>query len=281
MHHRFSPKRHRFSYGLFLFALDLDELDQVDERLRFFSNGAANVYSFREDDFLPFAAGSFNPDGVMGRAALTEKTLRGRIAEWLMENGIDLDGGRVELVTMCRMFGYRFNPVSFYLCYDRENQPLAAIAEVTNTFGEVKPFLLGPECFDGNAFRLRVPKNFYVSPFSDVDVCFDFKIPFPNGKLAIQIDDYEGSRRTLTSALAGKAVTLSTRNLISLTLRSPLVPFRVITLIHWEALRLFLKKIPWFAKASRPDSQRGLLRPHDSLKEFQKPAPHGAYTQKV
>jgi len=114
-------------------------------------------------------------------------------------------------------------------------------------------------------FRARVPKHFYVSPYSDVDVAFDFALCPPTQNLAVRIDDYVGADRTLTSTLAGPRRQLSDARLIGWLAKYPLLTVRVIALIHWHALLLWLKRIPWFAKSARAADQRGLFRPHRSI----------------
>jgi DUF1365 family protein len=181
--------------------------------------------------------------------------------------GVDLAGGRVVLVTLPRVFGYLFNPVSFYFCYDRHGAPVVALAEVTNTFREVKPYFLGPDTrgATNGEFRIRVPKHFYVSPYSDVDVAFDFTLRNPGTRLSIQIDDYIGSARSLTSTLTGVRRELTSARLAWFTLKYPLITLRVISLIHWHALLLWWKRVPWFSKSARREDQRALYRPHHSL----------------
>ncbi len=264
MHHRFSPRAHRFLYRIFMFAVDLDELEALHRRLRLFSLNRRNLYSFRERDFLPTAEPLHNPSQPAGSAA-TSGGLKARVLAHLADRGIDLTGGRVLLVTLPRVLGYLFNPVSFYFCYDRHGAPVAALAEVTNTFKEMKPFVLGPDTRQDDAFVLRTPKYFYVSPFTDMDVAFDFTLRVPGDKLSVQIDDYDAGQRTLTSTLTGPRRPLTDRTLAWFTLKYPFITLKVITLIHWNALRLYLKKVPWFAKAARPDAQRDLYRPHGSL----------------
>ena len=112
---------------------------------------------------------------------------------------------------------------------------------------------------------MRTPKYFYVSPFTDMDVAFDFTLRDPGEKFSVQIDDYAAGERTLTSTLTGVRRPLTDRALAWFTLKYPFITLRVITLIHWHALRLYLKKVPWFAKAARPEAQRDLYRPHGSL----------------
>ncbi|MFH1496799.1 MAG: DUF1365 domain-containing protein [Verrucomicrobiota bacterium] len=293
MHARLLPRAHRFAYRIFMVGLDLDELELLQRRLRLFSVNRGNLFSFRERDHLPLAEPLHNPSGKPVCHLIGDKpaSLKARVLARLAAEGIDPGhGARVELVTLPRMFGYLFNPVSFYFVHDAAGAPVAAIAEVTNTFREMKSYVLGPDTLHPAraametpasdvrntnieedpagrrpVFRLRTPKFFYVSPFSDVDVAFDFKLRTPDERLAVQIDDYIGEDRTLTSTLAGPARPLTDGALASYVFKYPLLTLRVITLIHWHALRLFLKKVPWFAKAARPADQRDLHHPHKSI----------------
>jgi len=281
MHQRFSPRAHRFVYRIFLFALDLDELEQSPPRLGLFSVNRANLYAFRDRDYLPVHEAKFepaarregpHPSAVKNRAtpappAAATLSLRQRVEAYCARQRVDIAGGRVILVTLPRVAGYLFNPVSFYFCYDRDGRPAAAIAEVTNTFREVKPYFLGPDTAAAGRgeFHVRVPKHFYVSPFSDVDVAFDFTLRTPGDRLAIRIDDYVGEERTLTSTLTGPRRELTAARLAWFSVKYPLITVRIIALIHWHALRLWLKRVPWFAKAARASDQRALYRPHHSL----------------
>lgn len=269
MHARFAPKTHRFDYRIFLFAIDLDELDALHRKLNLFSRNRRNLYSFRDGDFLPTHESQHN--GQSRQTVASSTTLKQRVVAQLAANGIDLPGGRVLLVTLPRVLGYLFNPVSFYFCYDRTGAPAAALAEVTNTFKEMKPYLLGPETRREGAFFLRVPKHFYVSPFSDVDVTFDFTLRAPGERLSVQIDDCIGAERTLTSTLTGPRQPLTDARLAWFTLKYPLITLRIISLIHWHAFKLWLKKVPWFAKSARRADQRDLYRPHTSLTETAAP----------
>lgn len=254
-----------------MFALDLDEIGALDRRLRLFSVNRRNAYNFSERDFLPSNEPLHNSSQTPASAG-PSAGLKARVVAYLATRGIDLTGGRVLLVTLPRVFGYLFNPVSFYFCYDRSGRPVASIAEVTNTFKEMKPFVLGPETRNEAeaAFSLRTPKYFYVSPYSDMDVAFEFNLQAPGELLSVQIDDYDAGERTLTSVLSGKRKPLTDRRLAWFTLKYPLITLKVITLIHWHALKLYLKQVPWFAKAARPEAQRDLYRPHVSI------APHDA-----
>jgi DUF1365 family protein len=270
MHARFVPQGHRFVYRIFMCALDLDELDALHRKLRLFSFNRRNLYSFRDGDYFPTHEPQHN--GTASATPPASASLKARIVAHLASQGVDLTGGRILLVTLPRVFGYLFNPVSFYFCFDRTGTAVAALSEVTNTFKEMKPYFLGSETFQDGLFSRRVPKHFYVSPFSDVDVAFDFTLRVPDDRLSVQIDDYVGSERTLTSTLAGPRRELTDARLAWYIFKYPLITLKVIGLIHWHAFRLWLKKVPWFAKSARATDQRGLYRPHTSLTSENSPA---------
>ncbi len=290
MHHRLSPKEHHFRYRIFLFCLDLDELDALPTRLRLFSHNRPNLYRFNDTDHLPSPGSSRREEAPSSNSALSQSLLtsaatlpqsqtqdaiphplptKTSLLTWLSTQGLPLPADtRVLLLTHCRVFGYIFNPVSFYFCLDAQDRPLCAVAEVGNTFGEQKPFLLRPEdlASDGR-FRRIVPKHFYVSPFSALDLAFDFKLRVPGEQLDIHIDDREGDRPVLLTALTGSRVPLTDGNLARLTLKYPLITLRVITLIHWHALKLWWKRVPWHRKAANPHLQQGVFNPHESLRK--------------
>lgn len=275
MHHRFTPKEHHFNYRIFLFAFDLDELPELHRRLPLFSLHRPNLFSFRENDFFPVAEplhhasnGAKEPPTREHPAPATPASLKQRLLAHLASRGIELTGGRIVLVTLPRVCGYLFNPVSFYFCYDAAGTCVASLAEVTNTFREMKPYFLGPDsavAATPGTFHRRTPKYFYVSPFSDVDTTFDFTLRAPGERLSIQIDDYVGDARTLTSTLAGPRRELTNARLAWFTVKYPLITLRIIALIHWHAALLWLRRLPWFAKAARSTDQRDLYRPHASI----------------
>jgi DUF1365 family protein len=247
MHHRLAPKVHHFQHDIFMFYLDLDELDAVAGNILLFSRNRRNVYSFRDEDHEPAGTNS----------------LKERVVQFLREQGIDPGPvSRVMLLTLPRVFGYVFNPISIYYCFDSAGRPVGSVAEVGNTFREKKLYLLGPGEFAANgAFQKMVPKYFYVSPFSPLDLSFDFKLKIPDENLDIKVDDRDGDQKILITTLTGRRVGLSNRNLSWFTFKYPLVTLKVIFLIHWHALRLWLKRAPFHRKAENPALQRGLAAP--------------------
>jgi DUF1365 family protein len=259
-HHRLTPREHSFTHHVFMLALDLDELDEVARRVRGFAHNVRQVYEFRDRDHLTLPG-------------MEQESLKANLIEWIRRQGgvlpADPAGLRVVLVTLPRVFGHIFNPVSFFFVHETAtNRPVCAVAEVGNTFGEKKPYLLSASTSDGS-FRLVAPKHFYVSPFSKLDLNFDFRLRVPDGHLEIHIDEFDGAEPVLRSALTGSRRPLTTGQLWAATLVCPFVTLKVVFLIHWQAMLLWLKRLPWHAKADRPDLQRDLIPPSVTLPEKQ------------
>lgn len=248
-HHRLTPREHHFDYRVFYLWLDLDELDSLDQRLRCFSRNHAGIFAFRDKDHLDLGAGD----------------VKANLLAWIAQQGADT--GEVvtaRLLTFPRVFGYIFNPVCFFFTFDAAGAPLHAVAQVTNTFHEQKPYLL-QERDDQGRFRLVTPKHFYVSPFSALDLCFDFKLQVPGKNLEIHIDDREGDRRILVTSLCGVRRPLTDGRLLWFVFKYPLLTLRVIFLIHWHALLLWMRRLPFHRKSAHASLQRDVLKPHQSI----------------
>lgn len=245
MHQRLSPKRHGFVYRIFMFLLDLDELDAVRGAVPFFGVNEPNVFSLDDRDYFQFHS----------------RGIRANLDTFLESRGFRERPARVELLTLPRLFGYTFNPISVFFCYDGAGRPLVSVIQVGNTFGEMKPYLV-PVAEDGG-FRARLAKDYYVSPFSDLDLEFDFRFGVPGSRLRIWIDEYRDGEKVLTSSLAGERLEMTAGNVLRMALKYPFVTLKVIFLIHWEALRLWVKRIPHRMKESDPEGQRGVFQATD------------------
>lgn len=235
-HHRFSPKQHRFRYSIFMFYIDLDETDALHQSHFFFSKNKFNWFSFRDRDHFQSEPGN------------AIKSVRENIIQYLRNQNIPWDGGKIKLLTNVAIFGYTFNPISIYVCHDKRENPSCAIAEVSNTHGEMKMYLIGSDHFLDDTFRKTIPKLFYVSPFTELDASFDFIINVPNENLHVRVDDYQNGKRFLMSSLKGVRKEFSDLNLFFFGLRFPFVTIKIISLIYWQALVLMLKGIPWKKK---------------------------------
>jgi uncharacterized protein len=241
MHRRITPKPHAFTNRIFMFLLDLDELDEIAARVPLFSVNSPNLYALRDEDYFRFHS----------------RGIRANVTTFLQSRGIDEAPASIALLTLPRLLGYTFNPVSIFFCHRADGSPLAAVIQVGNTFGELKPYLVPPS---PHGFHARLAKNYYVSPFSNLDPEFDFLFDPPAGRLQVVIDEFEKGQKILASSLVGSAVPLTTSNLAALTLRFPLVTLKVITLIHWQALRLWLKGVPHRRKEPDPQLQQDAFR---------------------
>ncbi len=253
MHHRLSPKRHSFSYQIFMFYLDLDEIGTLHRTMRWMSHSRFNLFNFRDKDHLQLPRES--PD--------RSKNVRAHLGDYLLQNGVELGPGRVMLLTNLCTLGYQFNPVSFYFCHDEAGEPLCAVVEVCNTYREMKLYFISKEQMNEGRFHLHTAKYFYVSPFTDMDTSFDFMLGVPGDKLDIRIDDFDQKgKRFFISTLNGYKVPLTDGALLRFFFSFPLITLKVIGAIHWQALKLWLKKLPYHKKADNADLQREVYRPY-------------------
>jgi uncharacterized protein len=224
MHRRLRPRKHRFRYRAFWFLLDLDELDKLSSKLRWFSYNRSNIFSFYDVD---------HGDG-------TAAPIRTQIERQLAEAQVDIAGGRIRLLCMPRTLGYCFNPISIYFCYQADASLAALVYQVHNTFGERHSYVI--RVGDQNtAMHQRSKKLFYVSPFLDMDMRYDFRITGPDERIAVGIRASSCQKPVLNAVLTGARSDLTDRNLMSVFLKIPVLTIKVIAAIHWEALRLWAK----------------------------------------
>jgi DUF1365 family protein len=233
-----------------MFYIDLDEIGTLKKKLFLFSHNKFNFFSFRDSEHLQFPID--NPDKT--------KSTKEHIIDYLRQNNFNYTNEKIMLLTNLNILGYNFNPVSFYYIFNKNNEVECAIAEVSNTFREMKPFFMGKELFKDAKFHLNTTKYFYVSPFIDHDTNFDFNLFVPDEKLNIRIDDYKNGERFFISTLTGTKKPLSNRNLAWYSFRFPFLTLRIIGLIHWNALLLWLKKIPFHKKGAFPELQKDVHR---------------------
>jgi len=223
-HRRVRPFAYALEHRVFYVALDLDELDEVPRRIRFISRGRWNLLSFRDEDHLDPPA--------------TE--LRARVLDHLRDEGLDPDGWQVTLVTNLRVIGYAFNPASFYLCRDRAGDLRVVIVEVHNTHGERHLYSLRSDA-DGAAFVDAMDKAFYVSPFIEMTGRYTVRVRDEPTRLRITINEDPGDGLLLHTSLDLERRRLTDRMVVRMLIRYPLVTHRTIGLIHWHALRLWLR----------------------------------------
>jgi uncharacterized protein len=242
MHRRMQPCMHHFRYRAFWLLLDLDELDELSSKLRWFSHNRSNIFSFHDAD---------HGDG-------TATLLRVQVERQLSDAGIDLAGGRIRLLCMPRTLGYCFNPISIFFCYRADATLAAVVYQVHNTFGERHSYVIRVE-EQAAALHQRCRKLFYVSPFLDMDMRYDFRISGPDDRIAVGICASSSAKPVLNAVLTGRRRQLTDRNLMFVFLKIPAITIKVIAAIHWEALRLWAKGIRLHQRPSPPKNTAAIV----------------------
>ena len=244
MHYRVKPKKHKLEHKIFMFYLDLDEIDEVARKVPLISRNRFNFYNFCDNDHLVFGA----------------RTAKENLREYLKTKGVSLNGGRVMLLTNLRTLGHVFNPVSFYFCFDVSGNPTCVVPEIGNTFGELKPYFLDRETFQNGKFFDRQKKYYYISPFTDLDITMEFQLKVPDDRLEIRVDDLQDGDKFLYASMTGERKELTNANLLWRSLCFPFVTLKVIGLIHFHAMLLYLKGMRHHKKEENPDLQKEVLR---------------------
>ncbi len=235
-HERLKPRRNRFGYRALYCLLPVEFLAQK-RRQGLFSLNRANLFSIRSADY--------------GRPGISPaRYIRQLLDDWRLAEA----DGEVRLMTMPRVLGYAFNPVSFWFCFDRGQGLRAVVTEVNNTFGERHSYL----CFHddhrviGPQDTLGARKVFHVSPFMKVEGHYAFRFGMTRDQVAITINFADEEGLMLRTAVGGRPGALESGSLLTLLAKNPLYPFKVIGLIHYQAVKLFLKGIRHFNKPAPP-----------------------------
>ncbi len=236
MHHRLRPREHRLRYSIFYLLLDLDEVDVLAERLRLFSHNRLNLFSFYDRD---------HGEG-------TSTSPRERIERHLHEARID-SGGPIRLLTMPRILGYAFNPLSIYFCHRRDNSLSAILYEVNNTFGQRHSYLIPVASDAKGAIRQESRKSFYVSPFMSTNMVYSFSVVPPGQDLAVSVIGRDTAGPLIIAKLAATRQDLSDAALMRAFCAYPLLTLKVIAGIYWEALLIRLKGVRMHYRPSPPD----------------------------
>jgi DUF1365 family protein len=227
-HRRARPFVYTLEHDVFYVALDLDELDEVPRTVRFISRNRPNLLSFRDGDHL-------DPPAV---------DLREAVRAHLRAEGVDPQGWRVTLVTNLRVFGYEFNPASFFLCRDASGVLQVVVIEVHNTHGERHLYTLRRPV-DGSGFVASMDKDFYVSPFIEMVGRYTVRVRDEPARLRISINEDQDEGLLLHTSLDLTRRPLSDRTIARMLVRHPFVTHKTIGLIHWHALRLWRRGAPF------------------------------------
>ena len=225
-HRRFKPKRHLFNYKTFSLLIDLSEIENLEKKIKFFSYNKFNILSFYNVDHGPRDGSS--------------------LIDWVKKNlrdaQINIGLGSIKLLCYPRFFGYVFNPLSIFYCYDENLRLKAILYEVKNTFNEQHTYVF-PASTSSNLILHKCNKKFYVSPFMEMKTFYNFRLLNPGKILNVFIKQSDNRGTLLTACQVGKRIEITNKNLLYQFLRHPLMSFKVIAAIHFEALRLWLKGV--------------------------------------
>ena len=230
IHKRFKPKVHSFRYDVFSLLIDLSELETLDKQVNFFSYNKFNWISFYDKDH-----------GDRDGSSLIEWVKKN-----LKENKIISENIKIKLLCYPRIFGYVFNPLSVFYVYDKNEELISILYEVKNTFGEQHTYIFKVE--NNNLLQHNCEKKFHVSPFIEMDCNYFFRILKPTEKISVIIDQYQSNEKILYASQDGIRRDFTSSELIRSYLKHPLMTFKIIIAIHFEAFKLWSKGIRYIKK---------------------------------
>lgn len=227
MHQRLRPRRHHLRYRLYNVLIDIDELPRLQQRLRLLSVDRFNLFSFHARDH---GDGSGAP-------------LRPQIDARLRAAGLPT-GGAIRLLTLPRLLGHVFNPISVWFCHAPDGALAALIYEVNNTFGQRHSYLIPVADPHAATIEQGIHKRLHVSPFNGMDMTYRFRVVPPAEAVSIGVNVHDAEGALLVARQDGRRRELSDAALLRVFLSHPLLTLKVVVAIHWEALRLWLKRVP-------------------------------------
>lgn len=239
-HRRLTPARNEFTYALFMVYLDLAELDTLFDRFWFWSAKRPAPAWFRRGDH-------FGRDDQPLDEAIRDLVER--------ESGFR-PSGPIRMLTHLRFFGYCFNPISIYYCFDANERLEAVVLEVSNTpWKEMRCYVLtDPEQTSGDTRRYAFAKRLHVSPFMPMDIGYRCKLLAPDDKLLFSLENWRNNTRIFDAHLNLEQVAISSTALARTLLTDPMITLRVVGLIHWQAVKLWFKRVPFYP---HPRKHRG------------------------
>ena len=231
VHKRFKPKIHSFKYKVFSLLIDLAELDLLNKKLKIFSYNKFNIVSFYDKD----------------HGARDGSSIKSWVIDNLKKNNINTDNIQIKLLCYPRILGYVFNPLSVFYIYDENSNLISILYEVKNTFGEQHTYIFKTNVSD-NLIQHVCKKKFHVSPFIEMDCVYFFRLLKPGNKISVIIDQNDKNGKVLYASQDGVKSEINNINLIKSYLAHPLMTFKIILAIHFEAFKLWSKGIKFIKK---------------------------------
>ena len=230
IHKRFKPRLHFFKYKVFSLLIDLSELNILDKNISFFSYNRFNLISFFDKDH-----------GERDGTSLVEWVKKN-----LNENKIDHENIKIKLLCYPRILGYVFNPLSVFYVYNKKEELISILYEVKNTFGEQHTYIF--KVGNDNLLEHKCEKKFHVSPFIEMNCNYFFRILKPAQRISVIIDQYQLNEKILYASQDGIREDFTSLELIKSYLKHPLMTFKIISAIHFEAFKLWTKGIKFIKK---------------------------------
>jgi len=231
IHKRFKPKVHYFKYKVFSLLIDLSELETLDRKVNFFSFNKFNLISFHEKD----------------HGERNGSSLKLWVHRNLEKNNIQTKDIKIKILCYPRIFGFVFNPLSVFYIYNLKDQLISIMYEVKNTFGEQHTYIF-KVTKDSNLIQNNCSKKFHVSPFIEMNCNYFFRLLKPGNKISVIIDQYDSEDQILYASQDGVRSDFNTKNLIKSFLKHPIMTFKIILAIHFEAFKLWAKGIKFIKK---------------------------------
>lgn len=230
-HKRMRPKVHILKYSVFSLLIDLSEIETLVHKFWLFSHNRFNLLSFHDRDFGEVPGESLN--------AYVQRNLR--------QSGIHTMPTRTLLSSYPRVLGHAFNPLSLFYCLDKNDKCYAVVHEVHNTFGERHAYVLPVNDTDtGDWIHQSAHKSLFVSPFAHMGMQYQFRLNLPAEKQVIVIRASDDQGLVITASYIAMRQVLCASQLLKVFLRTPLLGAKVVGGIHWEALKLWVKGVPFF-----------------------------------
>lgn len=235
-HTRLEPIKHRFDYDTFMCFLDIDELDDLFDCHPFWSVGERNL-------------AWFNPADYLGR----DSDIRTAVSDQIKAQTGEQFSGRICLLTHLTYFGYCFNPVSFYYCYDQQDQLQYILSEINNTPWDERHVYVSRVSEPADWLTDQFEKRFHVSPFLDMDFSYHWRFNKPDDRLIINMDNLKNGQAWFNAHLSLEARPVTRSNLSMALRKYPLMTFKVICAIYWQALKLKLKGATFYDHPKHQD----------------------------
>lgn len=239
VHKRFHPKKHAFNYPLAMILVDVDTIESSFKQSRWWSLERFNLISFYRKDYIQSER--------ITNSDISNRSISEVVSEKIFDDCGEQFKGSVKILTNPRFFGYVFNPVSFYLCYDENNQIKYILSQINNTpWNERYTYVHRVPSHSGSKMVFEFDKEFHVSPFMPMNLNYTWKFILDNNQVDIHMALFDSGVKQFVASMRAKYSPFTAINMFKLPVEFPMQTLRIVWRIYWHALRLWMKKIPFY-----------------------------------